>query len=219
MKPEEALALIKKYGASDSVIEHVKAVRDYAMELAARHDCDRELVEAGALLHDIGRSRTHSIDHAIIGAAILRQEGVDERIIRIAERHIGAGLTEEDAVSLGLPPGDYLPKTIEEKIVCQADNLMGSKDRVSIHEAIAIAEEKWTPDGVKRLIQLQFEVFKPVEALMNGQACDKKQIDEAIGNMDVLYKETAENGTCKLLLYGSDAEKAAGNLKKMALRH
>nr|WP_048198738.1 HDIG domain-containing metalloprotein [Methanocella arvoryzae] len=216
MKPEEALALLKKYGTSDSVIEHVKAVRDYAMELAAQHDCDRELVEAGALLHDIGRSRTHSIDHAIIGAAILRQEGVDERIIRITERHIGAGLTDEDAVNLGLPPGDYLPKTMEEKIVCQADNLMGSKDRISIHEAIATAEEKWSPDGVKRLIQLQFEVFKPVEVSINSRACDKKQIEEAIGSLDVLYKKKVEIGTCKILLYGSDAEKAAGNLKKMA---
>ncbi len=218
MKPEEALALLKKYGASDSVIDHVKAVRDYALELADQNDCDRELVEAGSLLHDIGRSRTHNIDHAIVGAAILRREGVEERIVRIAERHVGAGLTREDAESLGLPPGDYIPKTIEEKIVCQADNLIGSKDRISIHEAIATAEEKWTPEGVKRLIQLQYEVFRPVEVSLSGQVCAEERIEEVIGDMDVLYKKTADKGNYKLALFGRDAAKAARRLKKVTIR-
>ena len=31
-----------------------------------------EQVETGAMLHDIGRSRTHTIKHAVVGAEILK---------------------------------------------------------------------------------------------------------------------------------------------------
>ena len=115
---KEALALLKKYNVNQHVMEHVMAVHDYAMEIAAAVECDRGLVEAGSLLHDIGRSMSHGIDHAIIGAEILKKEGVDGRIVSIVERHIGAGLTAREAKKLGLPPKDYAPRTIEEKIVC-----------------------------------------------------------------------------------------------------
>jgi uncharacterized protein (TIGR00295 family) len=215
MKPEEALALLKKYGASDSVIEHVKAVRDYAMEMAEKLDCDPALVEAGALLHDIGRSRTHGIEHAVVGAKILRDEGVDEKIVRIVETHVGAGIAREDAAFLGLPPGDYVPHTIEEKIVCQADNLVGSRDRISIHDAIAAAKEKWAPGGLDRLIKLQFDVFKPVEVPLSKQSCTDGYLGDMLEEMDILYKKYVKNGQCIVALYGQDAEKAAGRLKKM----
>lgn len=215
MKPEEALALLKKYGATDSVIEHVKTVRDYAMEMAAKLDCNPELVEAGALLHDIGRSRTHGIEHAVVGARILRDEGVDEKIVRIVETHVGAGITREDAAYLGLPEGDYVPKTIEEKIVCQADNLVGSRDRISIRDAIVTAKEKWAPGGLERLIGLQFDVFRPVEVPVSKQACADRALPDMLEEMDVLYKKYVKNGHCIIALYGQDAEKAAGRLKKM----
>ena len=112
MKSKEAFSLLKKYGASDSVIAHVKKVRDYALEIAACRDCDRELVEAGAILHDIGRSRTHGIDHAVVGAEILRSEGVDERIVRIVETACRRGPDERRCrlprpAAEGLHPGDH----------------------------------------------------------------------------------------------------------------
>jgi putative nucleotidyltransferase with HDIG domain len=79
----DAFFLLEKYHADSRVIQHVSAVHDYAMEIAANVDCDRELVEAGSLLHDIGRCRSHNMDHGIIGADILRDEHVDERVVRI----------------------------------------------------------------------------------------------------------------------------------------
>ena len=70
---EDALALLKKYKVDDRVIEHLWAVHDYAMEIAADIECDKDLVEVGSLLHDIGRSRSHAIDHAVIGACRKRE--------------------------------------------------------------------------------------------------------------------------------------------------
>ncbi|MFO7903160.1 MAG: HDIG domain-containing protein, partial [Pirellulaceae bacterium] len=45
------------------VINHCKAVRDVAVRIAEKADADIKLVEAGALLHDIGRGKTHSMNH------------------------------------------------------------------------------------------------------------------------------------------------------------
>jgi|AGTN01.1.fsa_nt_gi TIGR00295 family protein len=217
MKSREALALLKKYGASEDIIRHVKAVRDYALEIADQNpSADRELVNAGALLHDIGRTRGHGIDHAVVGAEILRSEGVDDSIVRIVERHVGAGLTKEDAVHLGLPPKDYLPETIEEKIVCHADNLIGNRSRVSIHDAIRTAKERWSLGALDRLIEMHFEVFTPVETAVERRFCEKDALDATIGTMDVLSGTHLERDRCIVALYGRDAKKAAARLKKLS---
>lgn len=216
MKSREAFSLLKKYGATESVITHIKKVRDYALEIAACNDCNIELVEAGAILHDIGRSRTHGIEHAIVGAEILRKEGVDERIVRIVERHIGAGLTKEESAYLGLPPKDNIPETIEEKIVCHADNLIGNKERISIHDAIRTAREKWSPDALQRLIRMHFEVFCPETVMVDPRLCDRETLDKTIGNMDVLFKVSPEGESCIVSVYGRDAKKAVARLKKLS---
>lgn len=200
-------------------MEHVIAVHDYAMEIAANIECDRDLVEAGSLLHDIGRTRSHGMDHAIIGAEILRKEGVDERIVNIVERHIGAGLTSEEAEKLGLPPKDYIPETIEEKIVCHADNLIGSTERISINDTINIARKKWFPASVDRLVRMHFEVFKP-DKVETGVKCDKLDIaklEKVLEKFDVLFKVKNENRGCVVLLYGQDSVKAADFLVRHPL--
>lgn len=85
--------LYKEVNLPENVIEHCKVVAERALELSTRfNNVDRELVLSGALLHDIGRSKTHGIDHGIVGAKILRKKGYPEEIIRIVERHIGAGI-------------------------------------------------------------------------------------------------------------------------------
>ena len=63
---------------------------------------DIELVEAGALLHDLGRSKNHTVDHAIVGAQIAQSIGLPESVIRIIKRHVGAGITAEEAQMAGL---------------------------------------------------------------------------------------------------------------------
>ena len=74
--PKKCLALLKKSGCSDEVICHCIAVRDVAVRIARCAGADEKLVEAGALLHDIGRSRTHSIFHAVEGVKIAEQLGL-----------------------------------------------------------------------------------------------------------------------------------------------
>jgi uncharacterized protein (TIGR00295 family) len=218
LKKKDALALLIKYGVDERVMEHLWAVHDYAMEIAAGVECDRNLVEVGSLLHDIGRSKSHAIDHAVIGAEILRKEGVDQEVIDIVERHVGAGLTAGDARKLGLPPKDYVPKTIEEKIVCHADNLIGSTERVSIKDTIAMARQKWFDHSVDRLIQIHFEVFKPEEAVIKDHFSDKDALnpllDQVLEKYDLLYKTRLQGQDMIISLYGRDALKAQKQLAK-----
>jgi uncharacterized protein len=138
---EEAIQILVKSGCSKHVINHIKAVAKLAVEISK--ECERrnlkvnvQLVEIGALLHDIGRSKTHSVHHAVIGAEIAKSLGLHESLILIIERHVGGGITLQEAKELGWPPKDYLPQTLEEKIVCYADKLIEGVKRVSIEFAI-----------------------------------------------------------------------------------
>jgi uncharacterized protein len=116
---------------------HCLAVSDYAYELGLKiknngYDINLELVILGALLHDIGRSKTHGISHGIEGAKILREYGFEEELALIAERHIGSGIPKNEAIELGLPPKDYIPISLEEKLVAHCDNLISGTKRVDI---------------------------------------------------------------------------------------
>lgn len=135
LKEKDAIDFLISSGCSSDVIEHCKTVAEYARKIAINIrksaqkrgrtiNIDIDVVFLGGLLHDIGRSKTHGIDHAVAGAVIAIENDFGDKIVNIIERHIGAGITMEEAVVLGLPEKDYLPVTIEEKIVAHADNLV-----------------------------------------------------------------------------------------------
>jgi len=127
-----------KAGCPTDVVAHCRKVSTMALSLVdrMRDPVDRELVRLGGLFHDIGRSRTHDIGHAIAGVEIGRFLGFSEQLLRIIECHIGAGITASEAVRLGLPARDYLPLTREEKIVSYADNLVSGVREMPYVEAL-----------------------------------------------------------------------------------
>lgn len=160
------IELLEKENTPENVIRHCQAVYKKAMDIASNFDnVDKDLIRKGALLHDIGRSRTHDITHAIEGVKIAEKYGYSQDVLNIIERHIGAGITTDEAVKLGLPEKSYLPVTLEEKIVAHADNLVSGSDEVDIDFVI----EKWqrrivdSDDNIKRLIELDDELIKAFE--------------------------------------------------------
>ncbi len=84
-------------------------------------DLDLKLIGRGALFHDLGKAKTHEIEHGKIDAEMGKALGLPEEITAIMEKHIRGGLTEEEARELGLPVKDYTLKTLDEKIVIYAD--------------------------------------------------------------------------------------------------
>ena len=140
MNREEARNLLLKYYNEESDLfrllwRHSLQVAEKSLYIGTHISevVDLEFVYAAALLHDIGIFRTHApsiycvgeelyIKHGIIGAELLRNEGL-ERYARVCERHTGAGLSKEEIIKQGLPlpKCDFLPETLEEQIVCYAD--------------------------------------------------------------------------------------------------
>ena len=154
----ECLNLLIENGCSESVISHCKAVAKLSVKIAKIAKADVKLVNAGALLHDIGRSKTHGIRHAIEGVKIAKKISLSKSIINIIERHIGAGLTKEIAVSLHLPKKDYIPITLEEKIVCHADSLINDCKRQPIENEVERALSDGYKDYAIRLVKLHKEL-------------------------------------------------------------
>lgn len=121
---------------------------------------DVKLVEAGALLHDLGRGQTHGIEHGAAGGQIARRLGMPMEIAQIIERHVGAGLTQDEARRNNLPRGNYVPETLEEKIVCYADKLIEGSHEVGIESTIENFSEELGADhsAIKRLKDLHAEM-------------------------------------------------------------
>ncbi len=137
-----AFDLLKELRVPYNVRRHSLKVADKAIDLAEKiklKEIDMNLIEIGGLLHDIGRCKTHGFKHALIGAKIIREKGLGERLARICETHILGGLDKEDAKQVGLPERDFLPQTLEEKIICLADKYIAGTKEVSIEQRF----EKW----------------------------------------------------------------------------
>ncbi|MFG6380877.1 MAG: HDIG domain-containing protein [Muribaculum sp.] len=134
-------AIIDKYYPADNELraiymKHASQVTELALAINRERGLglDEHEVAGAAMLHDIGIFATSApgihctgtesyMRHGVIGARLLRDEGMPEEWARVAERHTGTGITMEDIISqnLDLPLADYCPVTMLEKLVCYAD--------------------------------------------------------------------------------------------------
>ena len=163
---QTALSLLSEVGCSKRVIAHCKAVSALAVKFAEACekkglDVDVNLVEVGALLHDIGRSKTHGVDHAAVGVEIAKSLNLPESIVSIIGCHIGGGIAADEAKELGLPVKDYFPTTLEEKLVSYADKLIEGSRVVPIERTIEQFSRKLGEHhpALDRIIRLHEELF------------------------------------------------------------
>jgi uncharacterized protein len=159
---DDAIKKLKLNNVQDNVIEHCSAVSLLATEIAKKiqskgHVVDVDFVEVAALLHDIGRAKTHGIDHGVEGAKILQDF---PEYARICECHLGGGIKKDEAEKLGLPSEDYLPETLEEKIICYADKLIERNKRITLDESLKKFAERLGPDHptIERIKKLDKEI-------------------------------------------------------------
>lgn len=137
----DCIELIDKYYGSSPELRHVlvthsEQVRDRSLRIIDAHpewDVDRDFVAEAAMLHDIGIIYCHApkifcvgehqyIEHGYLGAELLRREGYPRHAL-VAERHTGSGITMDQVIreDLPIPVKDYLPVSLEERIICYAD--------------------------------------------------------------------------------------------------
>ena len=152
------------------VIRHCIAVERVSLKLARRiqkngHRVDLKLVGLGALLHDIGRAKTHGITHGIEGAKILRGLGLNS-FASFAESHIGAGIPTSEAKELGLPARDFMPQALEEKIVAYADKLVMGGRTTSYGRALEWFRSELGPEH--RAIERFKILHAEIQGLLGG---------------------------------------------------
>ena len=166
----KVLNLIHKYYAGQPELEqillkHSEDVAQRVLEIAEAHPefhLDRQFLYEAAMLHDIGilyvdapgiccHGTNPYICHGMLGAELLRNEGLPAHA-RVAERHTGTGLTKEEILrqSLPLPPRDFVPETLEEKIICYADKFFSKShlEEVKTPEQAMRSLEKFGPSCV-----------------------------------------------------------------------
>ncbi|MBU0628430.1 MAG: HD domain-containing protein [Nanoarchaeota archaeon] len=174
LSEKEAIKLLKNYSKSEDsfkkVLAHSQAVKDVAFDIGKRvKNVDLNFIKSAALLHDIGRFQfgpndADGIKHGVVGADILRKEGLFEHALA-AERHIGAGISQRDIEEQGLPlpMQDYMPVSKEEKIICHADNLVFGDKVKSVDDAV----ERFSKEVSKKIGKRVKKLADDVEGMKN----------------------------------------------------
>jgi 3'-5' exoribonuclease len=127
------------------LLEHILQIMKVSLFLADEYGARRDLLIAGALLHDIGKLRELSYDtatdytvegnlvgHIVIGVGMLQdavreQPGVPEELVTELEHMI---LSHHGALELGSP---VLPKTLEAFLLAAVDDLDAKLHQIRQH--------------------------------------------------------------------------------------
>lgn len=141
---EECIKILKENNVPDNVITHVKAVCDFAMKIVHLLEqrgikVNRELVAAGALLHDI--KKLSNGDHVIEGYEFVKSLGFPE-VALLIKKHGLYHLDNEE----------FTPRTWEEKIVFYADKRIKGDKIVSIEERFEYIKQRYKREDVEKEI-------------------------------------------------------------------
>lgn len=177
---DDMIKELKNFGCNEYLITHSLLVVKIAYKIVKYlkkngYIIDEQAVLKGAILHDVGRTLEHSVRHGYLGGEMLRKRGYEEKICQIAERHVGGGISKEESIKLGLPAKDYLPLTLEEKIVCLADKYVEDNNISPLEKTLNKLEQQLGKDNManKRILMIKMEI----ESLI------QKKIDEIINEV------------------------------------
>jgi uncharacterized protein (TIGR00295 family) len=125
---DDALRLLYQYGNQAAWIRHCIAVSRVAASMAEiiapKSGIDTNYLTVGALLHDIGRYKTHDpILHGVEGYRLLVGLG-HRREAFICASHVLCGMPAAEAVLHGLPDQDFIPATLEQRLVPLIDGMV-----------------------------------------------------------------------------------------------
>lgn len=176
---EEIEALHRKYAPNEQLFElvfaHCKIVLEIADHLLQRkqHNLNYDLVKTGALAHDIGAYTFFALEkeegeklyykHAFEGANILRKENYPDEVCNLVEHHLGVGLPKEEIIErkLELPVKDFLPLTIEERLVLYADKFHSKTPKFNTYVSYMQFTAQFGEEAQKRFKALSEEFGVP----------------------------------------------------------
>ncbi len=148
---KECYDIIKRYEMRENIIRHSEQVMRVSMALVERLKDPSlirpDLVRAGALLHDIAKSRTidtKELRHDLIGGEMMRELGYDD-IAKIVETHVVFGEVDRNGRLEEREIVFYADKRVmHDKIVSLDERIKDLVDRYGINDRIVnlITENK-----------------------------------------------------------------------------
>lgn len=172
----ESIKLLAEYGKGAAWVRHCLAVADSASKLGfvldSRYAIDHHYLWSAALLHDIGRCVTHDpIMHGVEGYNLLMKLGHNREAF-VCSSHILFGLEASEALQFGLPAHDFIPRTIEQRIVPLVDLMIEGVQPTTLNRRFSSLH--------KRYVENSFLIDRLDRAQQNAMAF-KIQLSEEIG--------------------------------------
>jgi putative nucleotidyltransferase with HDIG domain len=132
---KQAFEILAKFKVPDGVILHSIAVAKKAIEVGERikatgRDVDIPALKIACILHDIGKIKSRTLDHAEASASMLREIGIDEKIISIVGSHSDQ-------------PKEFYEMGIEAKILKYVDC-------ITMHDRITTMDERFEEAAQRR---------------------------------------------------------------------
>lgn len=148
MDREKALETVKSKVSNDRLIKHMLAVEAVMRALARRLGQDVNKWSLAGLLHDLDYDETVKDPerHGRVGAAYLREMGVDEEITRAVESHVGH-IPRESVMDKALFATDPLTGLIVAAALMHPDKKL---DRVTVEFVMNRFKEKRFAAGADR---------------------------------------------------------------------
>ncbi len=179
---QEASHLLNRYGSNAPWIRHCVAVSRVAERvgglIAKRREIDVRLLTVGALLHDIGRYKTHDpILHGVEGYRLLSELG-HHREAFICASHVLCGMPKQEAVLHGLPERDFIPQTLEEQLIPLIDGMVELDRATTLAERCSSIAERYknNPAFLRRFDQATETAKSFLRALQNDYGISLEQI-------------------------------------------
>lgn len=181
--------LHRKYAPNELVFNHVyehcaivKEIAEWCVANAGLDNVDRDVLRASCLLHDIGtyvyfqddghiQNERLYLQHALLGAAIVRDEGIDDVIVSNIKTHVLLGLSKEEIMDkqLPIPARDYVPETIEGRLLCYADRFHSKNPRFNSFDSFSSHLENAFPEQAEK-----FKVWSEEFGIPDVEALSKK---------------------------------------------
>ena len=137
-----------------SVLKHTVKVRELAVFLLEKDKVisfDKEAVEWGALLHDVGRllNLEQAIFHGVEGAKIIAENSLfsflaaelREKVVTITQKHVGCGIE------------GYIPESGEELLVSFVDNIFAGYQLRGINWCVERYSRELSPEYGKKVLE------------------------------------------------------------------
>ena len=157
---ETCLDIMDKYGMLENIRAHSIMVAKvaYVITLGLEQkdqEVSKDLILAGALLHDIGKTEAlkHGGDHVKIGQEICREEGLEELVPIVAEHVVLKSFSGNGRIT-------------EKEVVYYSDKRVNHDRVVPLEERLSYILERYASrnPGLKDAIIHNFNVCKRVES-------------------------------------------------------